>query len=147
MRWLAKAHQHVRRQRRDFHHKLALKLLRQYDVIYYEDLRIPHLRKNYHLATSISDAGWGQFLRILRGKAAWAGREVVSVDPAYTSQLRSGCGILVQKGLSVRWHACPECGTSLHRDENAARNIQGRGQRLRGVPTMVGAMNREPVGQ
>jgi putative transposase len=143
---LAKAHQTVARQRQDFHHKTALALVQQYDTIYHEDLQVRHLVRNHHLAKSISDAGWRAFLAILSFKAACAGREVLAVDPAYTSQTCSGCGVLVAKGLSVRWHSCPECGTSLHRDENAARNIQWRGQRLRGVPTLAGAMNREPAG-
>ena len=65
---------------------------------------------------SISDAGWSAFLLILSYKAAWAGRRVVAVNPAFTSQTCSGCGVLVAKGLSVRWHSCPECGTNLHRD-------------------------------
>jgi putative transposase len=58
---------------------------------------------------------------------------VIAVDPAFTSQMCSGCGVVVHMGLSVRWHTCQECGTSLHRDHNAARNIQWRGQRLRGL--------------
>jgi putative transposase len=80
----------------------------------------------------ISDAGWSQFVRILTAKAAYAGRRVVAVPPAYTSQTCSGCGAPVAKGLSVRWHACPDCGTSLHRDHNAAKNIERAGQSLRG---------------
>ncbi len=143
---LARAHQHVRRQRADFHHKTALALVRQYDTIYHEDLRVANLVRNHHLAKSISDAGWRAFLSILTVKAASAGCSVVAVDPAFTSQACSGCGVIVQKGLSVRWHTCPDCGTSLHRDHNAAKNIQWRGQRLRGVPALAGAMNREPVG-
>jgi putative transposase len=143
---LAKAHQDVQRQRRDFHHKTALALVRQYDVIYHEDLQVRNMVKNHALAKSISDAGWSQFLTILSFKAVSAGREVIAVDPAYTSQTCSGCGVLVAKGLSVRWHACPECGTSLHRDENAARNIQWRGQRLRGLAGVPAGTNREPAG-
>jgi putative transposase len=142
---LAKAHQSVARQRLDFHHKTALALVRAYDVIYYEDLQVRNLVKNHHLAKSISDAGWSAFLAILSFKAACASREVLAVDPAYTSQTCSDCGVLVAKGLSVRWHLCPECGTRLHRDENAARNIQWRGQCLRGVPALAGAVNREPA--
>ena len=102
--------------------------------------------KNHHLAKSISDAGWSAFLNILSNKAACAGRSVVAVPPAYTSQACSGCGAMVAKGLSVRWHECPECGTILHRDHNAAKNIQWLGQSLRGVPAGAGASNREPVG-
>jgi putative transposase len=129
---LAKAHLKVKRQRADFHHKVARQLVRTNDTIYHEDLQMANLLKNHHLAKSISDAGWSQFLRILAAKAAYAGRRVVAVPPAYTSQMCSGCGVIVQKGLSVRWHLCPDCGTSLLRDHNAAKNIQSLGQRLRG---------------
>jgi putative transposase len=142
---LAKAHQRVRRQRQDFHHKTALALVRQYDTIYHEDLRVTNMVKNHHLAKSIADASWGAFLTILTFKAASAGKRVLAVDPAFTSQACSGCGVIVAKGLSMRWHECPECGTSLHRDHNAAKNIQGRGQRLRGLAGVPAGMNREPV--
>ena len=130
---LAKAHQQVRRQRQDFHHKTALALVRANDVIYHEDLQTANMLKNHHLAKSISDAGWSQFLDILSFKAACAGRRVIAVNPAFTSQICSGCGVLAQKGLSVRWHSCPYCGASLQRDHNAARNIERAGQALRGA--------------
>jgi putative transposase len=130
---LAKAHLKVKRQRIDFHQKTALALVRANDVTYHEDLQTANMVKNHHLAKSIADAGWAQFLSILHAKAACAGRRVIAVPPAYTSQICSGCGIMVQKGLSVRWHSCPDCGTSLHRDHNAARNIERAGQALRGA--------------
>jgi putative transposase len=127
---LAKAHQHIARRRRDFHHKEACKLVQAYDVIYHEDLRVANMVQNHHLAKSISDAGWSAFLAILAFKAASAGKRVQAVNPAFTSQRCSGpgCGAIVSKGLSVRWRACPECGTSLHRDHNAATNILRLGQ-------------------
>jgi putative transposase len=130
---LAKAHQHIRNQRQDFHHKEALKLVRAYDTISHEDVQTATLLKHHHLAKSISDAGWSAFLSILTFKAACAGKRVVAVPPAYTSQDCSGCGRQVLKGLSVRWHLCPheDCGTSLHRDHNAARNILRLGQESR----------------
>jgi putative transposase len=130
---LAKAHLKVKRQRTDFHHKTALALVRTNDTIYHENLQIRNMVKNHHLAKSISDAGWAAFLSILSFKAACAGRSVIAVNPAITSQMCSGCGIMIAKGLSVRWHACPACGTSLHRDHNAARNIERAGQALRGA--------------
>ena len=130
---LAKAHLKVKRQRTDFHHKTALALVRTNDTIYHENLQIRNMVKNHHLAKSISDAGWAAFLSILSFKAACAGRSVIAVNPAFTSQMCSGCGIMIAKGLSVRWHACPACGTSLHRDHNAARNIERAGQALRGA--------------
>jgi putative transposase len=137
---LAKAHQKVRRQRADFHHKTALTLVRANDTIYHEDLQTANMLRNHHLAKSIQDAGWTTFLSILTYKAACAGRRVVAVNPAFTSQRCSGCGVLVTKGLSVRWHACPECGTSLHRDHNAAGNREWAGQALRGVSKGAGSL-------
>jgi putative transposase len=125
---LARTHQHIRNQRRDFHHREAAKLVKAYDVIYYEDLRVANMMRNYHLAKSIADAGWSGFLNILTFKAASAGKRVQAVNPAFTSQACSGCGVIVSKGLSVRWHSCPECGTGLHRDHNAALNILRLGQ-------------------
>jgi putative transposase len=140
---LAKAHQAVRRQRQDFHHKTALALLRANDTIYHEELQVRNMVQNHHLANSISDAGWSAFLTILTYKAACAGREVIAVHPAFTSQRCSGCGIIVAKGLSVRWHSCPGCGTSLHRDHNAAKNIERFGQNHRGEAALVASENRE----
>jgi putative transposase len=136
---LAKAHQTVRRRRQDFHRKTALALVRANDVIYHEDLQTANMVRNHHLAKSISDAGWSQFLTILSFKAACAGRSVVAVPPASTSQRCSGCGILVTKGLSVRWHGCPDCGASLHRDHNAARNILTLGKNQSAVGQTVQA--------
>jgi putative transposase len=141
---LAKAHQHIANQRRDFHHKEARKMVRAYDVIYHEDLRVANMVQNHHLAKSISDAGWSAFLAILTFKAADAGKRVQAVNPAFTSQACSGCGVTVQKGLSVRWHSCPDCGTSLHRDHNAAVNILQLG-RSAGRDTAFGRQ-REPLG-
>jgi putative transposase len=134
---LARTHLKVKRQRADFHHKVALQLVQRNDTIYHEDLQTANMLKNHHLAKSISDAGWSQFLSILAAKAAYAGRRVVAVPPAYTSQTCSGCGVIVSKGLSVRWHSCPDCGTSLHRDHNAAKSIESLGQRLRGGVAVV----------
>jgi putative transposase len=142
---LAKAHQTVRRQRQDFHHKTALSLVRASDTISHEDVRVANLVRNHHLAKSIADAGWSAFLAILTFKAASAGKRVQAVDPAYTSQACSGCGVVVSKGLSVRWHSWPDCGTSLHRDHNAAKNREGRGQRLRGEAGGLASQNREPA--
>ena len=148
----ARKYQKVRRQRTDFHHKTALHLVREYDVIYLEDLQVRNLSRRpaslpdgnggylpngasakAGLNKSIQDAGWFAFRRILACKAAWAGKRVDAVPPAYTTQDCSGCGERVQKSLSVRTHICTNCGLILDRDENAARNILWAGQALRGL--------------
>ncbi|HEX8035247.1 MAG TPA: transposase [Ktedonobacterales bacterium] len=145
VRLLAKKHQQIRRQRQDFHHKTALALVREYDTIYLEDLRVANLVRNQHLAKSISDAGWAQFRTILECKAGYAGKRVVAVPPAYTSQDCSGCGTRIPKSLSVRTHVCASCGLVLDRDENAARNILWAGQALRGLAGLPAGTNRESV--
>jgi putative transposase len=120
---LAKAHLKVKRGRLDFCHKTALDLVRAFDVIYVEKLNIRGMVRNHPLAKAIFDAGWGLFLSVLRAKAASAGRVVVEVNPAGTSQTCSGCGAHVPKTLKDRWHSCPYCDLSLHRDENAAIRV------------------------
>jgi putative transposase len=125
---LKRTHQQVQRQRRDFHHKTALALLRQYDVAYLEDLQVRNMVRNHYLAKSISDAGWAMFRTILTSKAAYAGKWVVAVPPAFTTQDCSGCGERVPKSLSVRTHVCPCCEVVFDRDENAALNIRRAGQ-------------------
>ncbi|HEY7123111.1 MAG TPA: transposase [Ktedonobacterales bacterium] len=134
---LAKKYQQVKRQRRDFQHKAALVLVQQYDTIYYEDLQVANMAQNGHLAKSIYDAGWSQFCAILAFKAENAGKQVIAVNPAYTSQVCANCGLIVWKGLSTRWHECPECGASLHRDHNSAQAILRVGQTHRGVTTWM----------
>jgi putative transposase len=98
---LAEAHQQVKRQWRDFHHKTALALVRANDVLYHEELQTAYMLKSHYLAKSVQDAGWSAFLSIRAFKAAYAGKRAVTVSPAYTSQNCSGCGV---ESVSVRWH-------------------------------------------
>jgi hypothetical protein len=67
-RKIAITHGAVARTRRDYHHKQALALIRENQVVYVEDLNIVGMLGNRRLARAISDAGWGQFLRILNEK-------------------------------------------------------------------------------
>ena len=100
--------------------------------------------KNHHLAKSITDAGWAAFLTILstRQHAPVAG--LIAVNPTYHQPaMYVAVSVIVSKGLSVRWHSCPECGTSLHRDHNAAKNIERLGQSLRGGVALAASENRE----
>jgi putative transposase len=85
---LRRKHQHVQRQRRDFHHKTALYLLKPYDTICLEDLQVRNMVRNHHLAKSISDASWGHFRTILAYKAERAAKRVMAVPPAYTTRCR-----------------------------------------------------------
>ena len=129
---VAKVHEYIANQRRDFHYKTAYQLFLQCEEVAVEDLKIGNMVQNHHLSKSISDAGWGNFRLILQSKAANAGKQLTKVDPKYTSQKCSGCDSIVKKSLSVRVHDCPNCGLILDRDHNAAINIKKAAVALRG---------------
>jgi putative transposase len=125
---LQREHERIANQRRDFLYKLSHRLLTTYDHVAVEELRIRSMVQNHHLSKSILDAGWGVFAAHLTSKAANAGREVVFVNPAYTSRTCYACGQLVlHLPLSQRVFRCA-CGYVADRDENAARNILRLGQ-------------------
>ena len=120
---VARVHERIRFKRHDFAHQLARRLVNHYGLIAVEDLTINGMVHNHRLAKSIHDAAWSQFRHVLSYKAEEAGRILIAVNPAYTSQDCSQCGHRLRKALSQRKHVCPCCGLILDRDENAARNI------------------------
>jgi putative transposase len=140
---VARLHQKVARQRKDFHYNTASKLLSMADCIFVEDLQIANMMRrnkvkqdqegNYlpngqsaksGLNKSFADVGLAQFVEILTNKAEKAGLLLVKVDPKGTSQHCSECLSRVSKSLSDRWHCCPYCGIILDRDLNSAVLIQ-----------------------
>ncbi|MCL6749779.1 transposase, partial [Nostoc sp. CCCryo 231-06] len=123
---LGKVHLKISRQRKDHAIKLARCVIQSNDLIAYEDLRIKNLVKNHCLAKSINDAGWYQFRVWLEYFGKVFKRITIAVNPAYTSQECSDCGVIVKKSLSTRTHVC-SCGCRLDRDENAALNILNKG--------------------
>ena len=125
----------MKRLRQEHHHQVALKLVRRYGLIAVEGLNVQGMLRSGWMSPSdlrcrVAPASW----RALRSKAESAGVAFVEVDARGTSQQCSGCGTEVRKGLSVRRHDCGHCGLSLHRDENAARNILARGLTARTGP-------------
>ena len=122
---VARLHARITDTRANFLHQLSNRIVRENQVIAVESLAVCNMKKNRSLAKSISDAGWGEFLRQLEYKAAWHGRILVGIDRWYPSSKRChDCGHTVQAlPLKVREWTCPECGTVHDRDVNAARNI------------------------
>ena len=128
---VAVQHRKIREARRDNLHKQALRLIRENQAVYVEDLAVSNLARTT-LARSVHDAGWSFFVKLLTEKAARYGRSVVKVDRRFpSSQLCSVCGHLDgPKPLSLRAWTCRECSTTHDRDINAARNILDEGRRV-----------------
>ena len=130
---IACQHLHVARQRKEFHYAVAHWLCSTYDLISFENINIRGLART-RLAKSILDCAWDAFLEILQAVAVKRGKRTESVDSRRTSIECSGCGLRVEKDLSVRVHDCPNCQLVIDRDWNAARNILDRVRRTVGLP-------------
>ena len=128
------AHNEVARARRDYHHKQALALVRENQVIYVEDLNIVGMVRNRRLARAISDAGWGQFARIIGKRPTTTGAPSTGVSRwLSSSKTCSACGHrLAELPLQIRQWTCPSCQVLHDRDNNAAKVIlaAGRAERL-----------------
>ncbi len=126
---VARIHARIVDRRRDYQHKLSTRIVHENQVICIESLAVKSMLQNHCLAKSISDVGWGEFVRQLEYKAQWYGRTLVKIDKWYPSSKRcSHCGhVLDSLSLDVRFWMCPECKTFHDRDINAAKNVLAAG--------------------
>lgn len=130
---VARQHEKIVNQRKDFLHKTSSRLIQDYDIICLEDLKVKNMVKNHKLAKSISDVSWGEFVRQLQYKADWNDKIIQQIGTYFpSSQLCSHCGYQNKgtKDLSVREWTCPNCGVIHDRDLNASINILNEGLRL-----------------
>ena len=131
----AKLNEKIRNRKLNFLHDVTNHLIDENQVIVMEDLNVKGMVRNHKLAESISEVNWGEFRRILTYKAAWHGRQLVFIDRFYPSSKRCNhCGY-INKGLTLkdRQWVCPECGSLIDRDYNAALNILEEGERIIGL--------------
>lgn len=132
-RKVARLHERIANQRKDFLHKQSRQIANAYDCVCVEDLDMKAMAQALHFGKSVSDNGWGMFLNYLTYKLTEQGKQLVKIDRFYpSSQLCSVCGYqnAETKNLSVRAWTCPQCGTHHNRDVNAAINIRNEGMRL-----------------
>jgi len=146
-RRVARLHVRVADARRDFHHQLSTRLVREYRTVCVETLNVAGLGRS-KLARSVHDAGWGQFTAMLEYKAGLYGRTLVKVDRWYpSSQVCSACGRRDgPKPLTVRAWTCSGCGTTHDRDLNAAKNVLAEGLSVAACGPDVRPGSRRAVG-
>lgn len=132
---LAKIHNKISNQRKDWLHKHALGIVRRFDVVCIEDLNLKGLVRT-KLAKSFSDAALGAFVQMLKEKAEWYGRRVVQVNRFYaSSKTCHQCQTKTTLTLSDRLWTCHTCGTTHDRDVNAAINLLHEGVRILAAKT------------
>ncbi len=126
---LRKVYQRIRDARTDFNHKVSGAIAKHYGTVVIEDLNIKGMQRNKHLAKSISDQGWYQFVKMLEYKLEWRNEELIKIgrfEPS--SKMCSRCGnIKHDLKLSERTYHCSVCGLRIDRDLNAAINIRNMG--------------------
>ncbi len=126
---VSRIHERIKFKRDNFTHQESRKIINKYQVIVVEDLNVKQMKSRDNkksfkaIRKSISDVAWGSFFSLLNVKAEEAGRTVIKVNPAYTSQDCSGCGYRKKKLLNTRIHDCKKCGLVINRDLNASINI------------------------
>lgn len=130
---VAKMHEKVANQRKDFLHKQSRQIANAYDCVCIENLDMKAMAQSLNFGKPVSDNGWGMFITFLQYKLTNIGKRLVRVDKFFaSSQICSCCGYknTATKNLSIRAWDCPGCGAHHDRDVNAAINIRNKGMQL-----------------
>ena len=130
-RKIAKYHEHIANQRKDFLHKQSRQITNVYDCVAIEDLNMKAMSQALNFGKSVHDNGWGMFVTFLYYKLTEQGKRLIKIDKWFpSSKTCSDCGT-VKKELTLadRTYIC-DCGNILDRDVNIAINIKNEALRL-----------------
>jgi putative transposase len=119
--------------REDFLQKYTTELVRTYDIICLETLKVKNMVQNHKLAQAILDVSWSKFVEILKYKCEWYGKKLIQIDTFFaSSQTCHVCGYKNEdtKNFNIREWICPNCKTQHDRDINASINILNEGLKL-----------------
>ncbi len=133
---IARIHERIASQRKDFLHKLSRLIVQSYDCVCIEDLNMQAMSQGLNFGKSAADNGWGMFTAFLKYKLEEMGKHLVKADKFFaSSQICHVCGFKnpETKNLAIREWVCPQCSTCHDRDVNAAVNIKNEGIRLLAV--------------
>ena len=122
---LACKHEKIANQRVNFLHQTSVRLVKNHDTVFVEDLNVKGMLKNHCLAKSISDVSWSEFFRQLKYKSDWQGTNVIEIGRFEPSSKMCWCGT-INKDLTLadREWTCKACGSVNDRDYLAASNIK-----------------------
>ncbi len=141
---LAKYHEKLNNRKENYLHQVSNQLLNENQVIIIEDLNVKSMLKNHNLAKSIQELSLNRFKQLLTYKSDWYNRDLIEIDRFYPSSKTCSCCGYKNKDLTLkhRTFECPDCGTSIDRDYNAAINIRTEGYRLLNnkIPTRCGKL-------
>lgn len=130
---VAKLHEQVANQRKDFLHKTSRQLANQYDCVVIEDLNMKGMAQALHFGKSVADNGWGIFTTFLHYKLGEQGKRLIKINKWFPStKTCSQCGHVKEVALSERIYSCA-CGFVFDRDWNAAINIKNEGKLMVGL--------------
>jgi putative transposase len=132
---VARIHEKITNSRMDLIHKTTNSLIKQFDIIYLEDLNVKGMMKNHKLSKAISDVSWSKFIDTLEYKSVWNDKQVIHIDRFFpSSKTCSKCGWINNNlTLKDREWICPKCGEKHDRDFNAATNILNEGYRVNNI--------------
>ena len=129
---VAKLHEKVANQRKDFLHKLSRQIANAYDCVCIEDLDMKAMSQALNFGKSVADNSWGMFTTFLKYKLEDLGKQLIKIDKWFpSSKTCSNCGNVKENlSLSDRVYHCDYCGITLNRDYNASMNIKNQGMKL-----------------